>query len=584
MFAQLHTLAKTNLWVFWVTVKKNLREGKLLLFTLTIFLIGYQVAGYAGLFRGLRYLYDLPGVGLLLTERVLYMLYFFFFCMLVFSNAILLYSGLFRGKETGWLITLPLDQRAIFCWKVLESLVVSSWGVVILGAPMVLAFGKVFEAPASFYVKAFLMCIPYLVLPATVAAALVVLMVRCWGRAGKLLLWGVVGWVVYRAIGSWRFAHDLAVNYNPGTTSTSMAIKEVLGHTDIAVHPLMPSTWMSEMMLHWMRGYESRGTFYSLLLTGYTLMGIWLCADVLSRMTYRCWNISHQNRAAKSWRKSSRGAPPPSQDVGETLRKGFGCSVWRWSGAGRINAALLQKDAREFVRDPSQWIPCSVLFGLLFLYSYNLRNFAADPNDSFWVVLISAMSFGVSSLAVSTLSTRFIYPLFSLEGRRLWIVGLAPFPPTRIFWIKFILFSGGIAVLTSLLMLIGGVQLRLPWETIFRFMAGICLVSIGLTSLSLGLGVLFPNYHESNPSKIVSGFGGTLSLILNFLFVLAFLALFLTPAFLKVRPLESGFENNLTRLDFFCNAGLVVVAGVTTIIPLFLSLRRIKRLELLGKL
>lgn len=584
MLNQLLLLAKTNFRAFRSKVGKNVRESKLLMATLCLFLLCYLLAGY-GLFTwGLRYLYELPGVGLLLTERVLYMLYFFFFMMLIFSNAILLYSGLFRGKETGWLITLPLNQRAIFCWKVLESLVVSSWALLILSAPLILAFGETFHADWTFYVKSIFVFIPYLALPATIAAVIVVLFVRLWGRVGRFLLWAFALWVLYRGIDSYFFARNLAINMDLTGTSTSVAIRQVLGHTEIATHPLMPSSWMSEMMLHWARGYDSRGIFYSLLLLSYTLFGGWICVEGVSRMTYACWNSSQANRAAKTWNKSGRARPVTNEERAGELSKRFFGSFWRMFGVSRINAALLTKDSREFLRDPSQWIPTSILFGLLFLYSFNLQYFTADANDPFWVSLISFLNFGVSCLAVSTLCTRFIYPLFSLEGRRLWIVGLSPFPLTRVFWIKLVLFAGTIALITSLLMLISGTRLMLPWETIFRFIGAICLVSLGLTSLSLGLGVIFPNYHEPNPSKIVSGFGGTLCLILNFLFILLFLGLFLTPSALQLRPPGSGFEKYLDVLNIFCNAGLVVLAGVTAILPIFFSLRRIKRVEILGKM
>jgi len=110
------------------------------------------------------------------------------------------------------------------------------------------------------------------------------------------------------------------------------------------------------------------------------------------------------------------------------------------------------------------------------------------------------------------------------------------------------------------------------------------MVSLGLTSLSLGLGVLFPNLNEANPSKIVSGFGGTLCLILNFLFILVFLMLFATPAVLKMRPSGTDFEKISGVLTVFCSVGIIVVTALTTVLPIFLSLRKIKRLELLGKL
>jgi ABC-2 type transport system permease protein len=584
MFRELLLLAKTNGRAFRAKALHNFRESKLLLITLLLFLVTYLIAGYVGFRWGLKYLYLVPGVGLLLVERVLYMLYFFFFVMLIFSNAVLLYSGLFRGKEMSWLLTLPLNQRAIFCWKIVESLIVSSWGLLILSLPLLLAFGSVLQAPPMFYVKSAFVFIPYLVLPATIAGCLVIFMVRIWGRVGKALLWGFALWVVYRGIQSWLATRAIVLELDNTSTSTSIAIKEVLGQTEIATHPLSPSTWMSEMILHWAKGYASRGLFYSLLLLSYTLLGGWLCVELFSRLTYTCWNASQSNRAARTWKKSGRGLPATVQERAQDLAQRFRWNPWRALGLSRPNAALLRKDAREYLRDPSQWIPTSILFGLLFLYSFNIQRFTVDMTDPFWSTLISYLNFGVCSLAVSTLCTRFIYPLFSLEGRRLWIVGLAPMPMTRIFWVKLALFAGAIAMLTSLLMLISGTRLLLPWEMIFRFIGAICLISIGLTSLSLGLGVLFPNYQESNPSKIVSGYGGTLCLILNFLFIILFLTLFVTPGIFKIRSFGPSFEKYSQTLIIFCNAGVVVLGLLTTILPIYFSLRRIKKLEILGKL
>ena len=85
----------------------------------------------------------------MLTTRVLYMTYFFFMVMLVFSNSVLLYSSLFRGKETPWLLTTPLSPRAIFLWKTIESFLVSSWGLAILSAPILRQRGTHFRGGAG---------------------------------------------------------------------------------------------------------------------------------------------------------------------------------------------------------------------------------------------------------------------------------------------------------------------------------------------------------------------------------------------------------------------------------------------------
>ena len=46
------------------------------------------------------------------------------------------------------------------------------------------------------------------------------------------------------------------------------------------------------------------------------------------------------------------------------------------------------------------------------------------------------------------------------------------------------------------------------------------LVSFGLAGISVGAGAIWPNFKETVPSKIVSGLGGTLNLIISVFFVL----------------------------------------------------------------
>ena len=50
-------------------------------------------------------------------------------------------------------------------------------------------------------------------------------------------------------------------------------------------------------------------------------------------------------------------------------------------------------------------------------------------------------------------------------------------------------------------------------------------MSATLSGLAVGLGALFPNFKEDNPSKIVSGFGGTLCLVASFLYITLFVVL-----------------------------------------------------------
>ena len=78
--------------------------------------------------------------------------------------------------------------------------------------------------------------------------------------------------------------------------------------------------------------------------------------------------------------------------------------------------ALLLKDTRVFWRDTTQWAQSLVLFGLLGVYIINLRHFSQDLTSRFWVHLVCYLNLGACSLNLATLTTRFVFPQFSLEG------------------------------------------------------------------------------------------------------------------------------------------------------------------------
>src|SRR5204862_7299531 len=64
-------------------------------------------------------------------------------------------------------------------------------------------------------------------------------------------------------------------------------------------------------------------------------------------------------------------------------------------------------------------------------------------------------------------------------------------------------------------------MLKLPTDATLFFAVSITVMTFALNGLATGLGVLYPNFREENPSKIVSGFGGTFCLVLSFLYIVA---------------------------------------------------------------
>lgn len=579
--SQVNLLRRVHTQAFVTKALGTLKHSKLMCLTIGLFLAAYLVVGYFMFQRGLGFVAGVPGVGLLLLERVIYMVFFFFFTMLVFSNAVLLYSSIFRGKETAWLLTLPLDPRAVFCWKVVESFVVSSWGLAVLSAPLLLSIGRTFRAEPDFYLKCTLVYIPFMVLPATLAGVAVMLGVRFWGGVGKTLAWGLLAFSLYKmgaGIASARESAALASGMD-----LSVAMDQLLGHSAVMVNRLLPSAWMGDMVLLWARGYGAHGWFYGLLLLSQSLMLGWICVAGVSRLCYSGWNLSQRRKATRTGRKRQTTAADGPLEFTGPLRL-----LKRTGLIRRDSAALIIKDIREFIRDPAQWVPCAIVFTLLFVYAANLnRAAAADIQQPKFRLVLTYLNFGVCCLTLSTLTTRFIFPMFSLEGRRLWILGLAPVGLARVLRLKLGLFAGIIGTVTCLLMLLSGLRLGMGPLELTVYCVGIVMMSLGLTTLSLGLGVLFPNFTDPSPARVVSGFGGTLCLILNFVYILLFMGAFIVPGFWRIWYPPGNLDSRVAWYPWVLAGAVGVMALLTAVcagIPYFLSLKRMKRLELLGKL
>ena len=118
-----------------------------------------------------------------------------------------------------------------------------------------------------------------------------------------------------------------------------------------------------------------------------------------------------------------------------------------------------------------------IFFGLLGLYVLNLRNVAYEWSGETWASFVSFLNLGASSMTLATLTTRFVFPQFSMEGRRLWIVGMVPDGLKRVLMEKFWLSSLWAVSITLTLTGVSCWLLRLPgWMTVL-FMATIVWMS-----------------------------------------------------------------------------------------------------------
>ena len=563
-------LLRLFFWLRWTSLRaqfaKSRRDSPLLIFILAAFVVCYLVFGFVLFRAGLGYLYRFPLVGPLLAQRILYLIFGFFFIMLVVSNLIIGYSTLFRNREAQWFLSLPMRHRDVYRWKFIEAVGISSWALVFLSAPMLAAYGVVHNVQWIFYVQVTLGYVPFVIIPAVLGSWLIIAVVRVlstrWAKPVLIALAGLM--LAYVFLGKKPVTETDVAN-----AGELMMFPKLMEGSRAATNHYLPSSWLAMAVRNWStEGLGADGRFYFLLLLSYALFGLMLAFEVAGRCYYASWSAALGSQAERQQRDSIA----KRQRVQRATFLGWLQAKLRPLSPSMV--ALVFKDIRVFWRDPVQWTQFMIFFGLLCLYVANLRNVTLEFRQGYWETLISYLNLAASALTLSTLTTRFVFPMFSLEGRRVWILGLSPLGLRGVvlqkFWASFI----ASAIMTVALMTASSTILHLGWSRTVFFSATILLMSGSLSGLAAGLGALFPDFKEENPSKIVSSFGGTLCLVISFVFNTAIVALLAVPDMLIVTGHPLPIPPWLAPLL------VLVICVAVAVIPMILALRRVKSLEI----
>ena len=192
------------------------------------------------------------------------------------------------------------------------------------------------------------------------------------------------------------------------------------------------------------RGDWSDGLFYLMVLSAHAGLAYLLAAVVardLYRQGYGRVQAGGSSRRRLDW-------------------SGFDALFHRLFGfLPRPIRLLILKDLRTFRRDPAQWSQFLIFFGLLAFYFANIRRLSYDGQSPYWRNLVSFLNLAVTALLLSTFTSRFIFPLLSLEGRNFWVLGLLPLKRESILWGKFAFASGISLVATEVLVVLSDLML-----------------------------------------------------------------------------------------------------------------------------
>ena len=554
------------------------QQSWLMVAVIALFVLGYWIAGYEVFRYGFSYLAGIRELGALLLNRMMYLFFAFLFLMLVFSNMIIGYSSFFKSQETQWMLTLPVRFVDVFCWKLAETTVLASWAFLFLTAPLMVAYGVSLHVTPEFYVKVFLLFLPFTIIPAALGSLAIMLVARyLHRRLFKLVLFGL-GTVLIIVAATFIKPIEISKLQDAEMITT---LGKLLHNSRVSLQPMLPSYWVASGIIYWGDGWTWRGAFFFLVLLSNALMALLVCVKTSGQIFYEGWSRNHSQGGLRV------GVPMLEKNIALPLSGFLDRLFDLMPGMHHATRALMIKDIRTFWRDTSQWSQFVIFFGLLGLYVLNLRNVSYNWDSEFWATFVSFLNLGASSMTLATLTTRFVFPQFSLEGKRLWMVGMVPFGLKRVLLEKFWLSSIGSIVITLSLTLVSSCMLHVPvWLTLL-FSATIVMVSFGLCGIAVGVGTLFPNLgtgstanrRDDNPAKIVSGFGGTFCFLLSLIFIVLVIGTEALPFYIHC----TGGELSRDQYSWAVVGAWVIVSIVcliATTLPMSLALKRVETMEM----
>ncbi len=509
------------------------------LFWVGIFYLFYRVLSY---FRGV------DAIGTVLSIKLLEMITVVFFSILVFSNIVTALSAFYLSDELLLLHALPLPLERIQHAKFTETLISSSWMIVLFGMPVFGAYGVVYEAPARYYGAVLLGFIPLLVIAAALGVVCTMGLVRIFPakRTREILvllgiLFLVILYLLFRFLQPERLFEqaelDRFVNFLAAMKTPSSVY--------------LPSHWLTEFLVPLLFDRRGDPLFHFLLLASTAMAWVTIATWVGGRIYI------------DGWMKSQEGG---GTRLAASSRICRACDFLT-RPLGLQTRSVVRKDVRLFLRDTTQWTQLLLLGALVVVYLYNFRvlDLKKIPMPPAYLQnLLSFLNLGLAAFVVSAVAIRFVFPAVSIEGKSFWLLRTAPISIRRFLWSKFWMYLAPLLVLAEILIVVSNGLLNVSGFMMGASVVTMLFLTAGIVGLGIGLGAVYPRFSVENVAKIATGYGAILYMIL----AMGFIALAVV---LEAWPVNAIFMSSFAGIEIHPTRWILIVGALSLVAALCLA-------------
>jgi len=520
-----------------------------------IFAIIYRVLGHFRATQG--------GIGDLLAAKLLGMILLAFLSILLLSNIITALSSFFLARDLELLAAAPVDSLRVYTARFAETIVNSSWMMVIVMLPILLAFGVSYGLSLQFAAVTIVAVCSFLVLPAVAGTALTQVLVNVFpARRARDLLALIALFGAAALVSFFRLLRPEQLTRPEGFRGLVDFVAELQTPQSV----WLPSEWAAQAILAplGVQGYD----YFPLVLlvvtaAAFFVMGAW----------------AHERLYRDGLSKSQEGSEL-QQGAGAKQRR----RIEHVLGSLPVTTrSLIAKDIRTFFRDTTQWSQLILLVVLVAVYVYNIKVlplFSGEDVGFFLINVVSFLNLGLAGFVLAAIAARFLFPAISLEGRTLWLLRHSPLDLRALLWSKYWVGITPLLVLALALTIATNIILRVTGFMMVLSIVTIIVMTFAISSLALGFGALFPKFDTENMAEIPTSFGGLLFMMTAVAYLGIVIALQAWPVYGILQAQQEGAvaPGQLTFLVISLAIALFI-SLVAIFLPLRLAAHRIESLD-----
>lgn len=450
--------------------------------------------------RGLEALLPLRLAG---TALSLYFLESVMVLILIIALVSYVASGLwvhFRASDTRLLLASPLPLGALYCLRSLETSLLTSWALAIVGLPALAALGVAHGRDLRFYATGIAVLLLFAILIGAAGTLLTAAAGTLFRRSHTRRAVGITVaalLAVFAALVGRNVipsAGDFYTIFEPGILNGKPASIKYI-EAKFALWPSHPFA----AALHDAAAGSHAGS-------PATRLALWLAPAAMLVL------------AATAGRALYRRALPAIVESFVVAGGGTPAAVGAREFPRRLRGpigALVERDVLALVRNPHEWSRAAFIGVLLLLYTSfvfvaPLREVADRPAAVARLLLLNVLA---SGYFLTAFGLRFVFPSVSLEGRAAWVLLSSPVSLGRLLLAKLALYVALLTVVVVPIALAGTLRLAGDPALVGATAALLLMLVVTTATLLLACGAAWPDFREPNPESLSTsgaGLGATL--------------------------------------------------------------------------